>query len=406
MYSSIETASDLYKLLESEVQNAESRIRKYVRETPLHLSASLTRFLHEHGCNANVYMKLECEQVSGSFKVRGALNKILSMSPEERAKGVVSASSGNHAIGLGYARSILPLDDPLRTTMKVRLPGNASKEKIALLEAAGVPVEVMTGVNCCGMVEDSAHEEAIRTGKTYVSPYDDLHIIAGQGTVGVEIDRQLRTVTYPVASTPLETKQTGPLVVLVPVGGGGLACGISIALRSLRPYPHSVVIGVQPSQNACITASMKVGKVATEEDGTYLNGETLADGVAGGIQAQSKTLFAFLNGVVGIEGVKKVVDSAAKALQALKDTTENVQTDGFSGDSLQLIHGTLLVSEDSILNGIRFAYEKEHKIIEPSSALSLAPLLLWPGYFQSAGQIVTICSGSNVQAKQYLSWVQ
>ncbi|HCX99940.1 MAG TPA: threonine ammonia-lyase, partial [Bacteroidales bacterium] len=198
---------------------------------------------------ADVYLKLENFQTTGSFKVRGAYYKIKSFTPEEAAKGVLCASAGNHAQGVAYAASSLGVKST------VFMPVFAPPLKVIATRAYGAEVVLI------GDTFDDAFNAAIEFGKksgaTFVHPFDDPYIIAGQGTIGLEIFDQLREVED----------------VVVPIGGGGLIAGIAIALKQLNPNIR--VIGVEADGAQSMKASMEKGELVT------LNSvDTIADGIA------------------------------------------------------------------------------------------------------------------------------
>ena len=231
-----------------EVKTAEGTIRPYIRETPLEHSP----FLSELG-GADVYLKLENHQLSGSFKLRGAMNAILSLNEEQRARPVVTASSGNHAAAVAYTlhgfggRGI------------IYLPESVAEAKVAALAPYGAELRFVGQDSVVGELE--AKKAASREGWTYISPYNDPKIIGGQGTVALEIERQ---------SDPIDA-------IFVPVGGGGLVAGIGGYLKARDSSIR--VVGCQPENSRVMAESVKAGKLLK------LDSEpTLSDGTAGGIE--------------------------------------------------------------------------------------------------------------------------
>jgi threonine dehydratase len=213
-----------------EVALASRRIASYIRETPLEPSPFLSG---ETGCD--VYLKLECVQVTGSFKARGALNTLLSLSDAERAGGVVAASTGNHGLAVAHALALLGIAG------EIFLPASVSPAKLEGLRARGARVRLVD--EDPGVVETVARRDAERTGRIYVSPYNDPRIIGGQGTVGVELLRQLADVD----------------AVLVPVGGGGLISGIGAYLKEQAPKVR--IVGCQPAACPILAESVKAGRL-------------------------------------------------------------------------------------------------------------------------------------------------
>jgi threonine dehydratase len=236
-----------------EVQRAEERIRPHIRETVLEHSPVLS----ELG-GANVYCKLENLQHTGSFKARGAMNKLLSLTEEERARGVVTASTGNHGAAVGYSLS------KLNASGIVFVPENADRAKVEAIKRLGA--EVRYHGQDCAEAEVHARQYAAQKRMTYVSPYNDRQVIGGQGTIGVELAGQLECID----------------AVYVSLGGGGLISGIAGYLKSVQPGVQ--VIGCSPENSQVMIQSVKAGRIL---DLPSL--PTLSDGTAGGIEAGSIT---------------------------------------------------------------------------------------------------------------------
>jgi threonine dehydratase len=230
------------------IREAYERIRADVRRTPMEYSAGLSR---ETG--AVVHLKWECDQTTGSFKLRGALNKLRSLAEAEKRRGVVSASTGNHGLAISHAAGLEG------GGLKLFLPETVAEVKRRRLEATGVDVEVRGA--SCDKAEALARDSAARTGGVFVSPYNDWDIVFGAGTVGLEIDEDLPRFDD----------------VLVPVGGGGLVGGIAGYLKAVRPSVR--VVGVEPETSAFMAASVAAGRLVEIEER-----ETIADAVAGGIE--------------------------------------------------------------------------------------------------------------------------
>lgn len=227
---------------------AQRNLSGLIARTPLEHSFLLSQ---QAGCQ--VYLKLENWQKTGSFKVRGAINKVASLIEEEKARGLVTASAGNHALGVAYAAQVW---GNVPTTVFV--PVNAPASKLKKLE------EFECDVRLSGSFYDEAHHAAVHFeqlhGATYVHAYDDPLTIAGQGTVGLEIMEDL-----PQAEA-----------ILVPVGGGGLIAGIAVAAKAINP--HVQVIGVQPEASPAAYLSLRDGHPYEE----YAAAPTISDGLAGG----------------------------------------------------------------------------------------------------------------------------
>jgi threonine dehydratase len=239
-----ELRMDLY----SEIIQAEQRIRPYIRETPLDHSLPLS-----HLGQSNVFLKLENMQHTGSFKLRGALNKLLTLTPAQREKGVVTASTGNHGAATAYALKLLGLQG------LIFVPETASPVKVAMIQRLGAPIQYH-GTDG-GVTEIFARRYAEERGIIYISPYNDPDIIGGQGTIGVELVRQ---------QPELEA-------VFVAVGGGGLISGIAGYLK--RIDPQIKIIGCLPENSPVMAASIKAERIIEME-----MKPTLSDATAGGIE--------------------------------------------------------------------------------------------------------------------------
>ena len=226
----------------TDIEKARKLIQPHIRKTELDLSLSATKKFGNE-----VYFKFENEQLTGSFKIRGALNKILNLSADEKSRGVVASSAGNHAQGVALSAS----KAGVKST--IVMPTNAPIVKVEATRSYGSDVILH------GDFYDEAFEKAQQLEKsqgfTFVHPYQDPFVIAGQGTIGLEIFEQCPAVD----------------TVIVPVGGGGLISGIAIAMKALNPKLR--VIGVQSSQ-ACGMRDLFQGEKP------HPMGRTIADGIA------------------------------------------------------------------------------------------------------------------------------
>ena len=230
------------------VDAAEARIRSHVRETPLEHSPVLSEL-----SGAAVYLKLENLQRTGSFKVRGGFNRLLLLTEQERARGVVAASSGNHGAAVALGMSTIGISGV------IFVPESASRAKVDKIQRLGG--EVRTAGDDSGATEIFARAYAAERGMIYVSPYNDEAVIAGQGTIGVEIVRQLPAVEAIVAS----------------VGGGGLISGVTGYLKAVKPSVFA--LGVSARNSMAMQASVRAGRSVETE---HL--QTLSDGTAGGVE--------------------------------------------------------------------------------------------------------------------------
>jgi threonine dehydratase len=236
-----------------DIEQARKRIRGHIKTTPLHHSQHLSDLIQ-----GSVFLKLENEQVTGSFKVRGALNRLMTLAKDETAKGVITASTGNHGLGTAFAAKKLGI------SAQVVFPKEASTVKLKKMQGAGVEVIQEVGY---ADVEPYARKLAKDRGLTYVSPYNDPMIVAGAGTSGLEIVEHLDNID----------------AVIVPIGGGGLISGIAIAVKAMSP--HTEMIGVQSEVSPEVYESWRAGHwVDTEES------DSLAQGLMGGVESDSITL--------------------------------------------------------------------------------------------------------------------
>lgn len=245
------------KIMDSHIREealaAEKKIRPYIRETPVESSPYLSRL-----GNAQVFLKLENYQITSSFKLRGAMNKLLSLTEEERKKGVVTASTGNHGTAVAWGLKTLGCRGTLY------LPRYTSKAKIEALRYYDVNLKYYG--NDCLETEEFARRSAEKNNQVYIPPYNDWRIIGGQATVAIELVRQIEKIDS----------------VLVPVGGGGLISGIAVYLKSQKK--NIEIIGCQPENSAVMHECIKAGKIVRME-----SKPTLSDATAGGIEQGSIT---------------------------------------------------------------------------------------------------------------------
>ncbi|MGI9236956.1 MAG: threonine/serine dehydratase [Woeseiaceae bacterium] len=267
-------------------RTAAQRIRRFVLETPLAYSPAFSEAL-----GASVYFKLENRQYTGSFKLRGAMNRLMTLTDEQRSKGCVAASSGNHGAAVACAMQTLGANGI------IFVPEQTSKVKVDAIRSHGAEV-VFFGADGLD-TEQHARAYAEREGMVYLSPYNDPEVIAGQGSCGVEIVEQLGDV---------ET-------IFIAVGGGGLIGGVGSVLKEHNPAIR--VIACQPSASAVMARSIEAGEIIE-----MASEPTLSDGTAGGIEADAIT-FPLSQRVVD-EFV--LVDEAqiATAMQQFMDSEEDI----------------------------------------------------------------------------------
>lgn len=233
------------------VMQAHHQIKPFIRRSPLIRSQGFSALT-----GADVWLKLECHQPTGSFKIRGALNKLMSLDAAALSRGVVTASAGNHGLGLAYAAKALDITD-----VTVFVPQNAPTAKIAKLKHFPIDLRL------AGQTYDEAYQAAElfvkESGVTYIPAYDDPIVIAGAGTCGFEIISDLPDVD----------------AIIVPIGGGGLVSGIGVAVK--RMSPGCQIFGVQPTASPAAKLSFEQNLPIE----TYDHEPTIADGLAGGFGA-------------------------------------------------------------------------------------------------------------------------
>ena len=240
-------------MIKSNVDNAASRIREHVRKTPFEKSGLISKMI-----GAEVWLKMENQQFTGSFKFRGAMNKMLSLNNTQRKSGIYAASTGNHGAAVALASKILGVP------CIVYVPENSSEAKLENMKNFGADIKVI-GSDCMeGEIE--ARKVADNTGGIYVSPYNDPEIVFGQGTIAEEIHSQC----------------DGLDTIIVSVGGGGMISGVGGYLKSV--WPDIEVIAASPENHAVMIKSLEKGEIIK------INPiPTISDGTAGGVEEGSIT---------------------------------------------------------------------------------------------------------------------
>ncbi|XP_052211938.1 L-threonine dehydratase catabolic TdcB-like [Dreissena polymorpha] len=306
--------------LGDKVQEAYTRIKSHVWKTPLMYSL----YLSTEG-QAEVYLKLESEQLTGSFKLRGAFNKLLTLNkkPDQLKRGITTASSGNH--GLACIAACKACNVPL----EVFVSEEVNPTKLQNMRHHGVKV-TLHGHDCVD-AEIMARQTAAETGKLYISPYNDVDVMAGNGTVGCEIHNDLPEVDY----------------VFVSVGGGGFIGGIAAYLKKVNPKIQ--VIGCQPRNSKVMYESVKVGYIKHDESLA-----TLSDGTSGDIE----------DGSITFEPCRRYVDD------------------------------WILVDEHQIADAIFLVLDKHHKVVEGSAAVAVAAFLSDKQRFRGSKVVLVMCGGN------------
>ena len=311
--------------LYDEIVQANKAIRPQVPVTPLERSHALSAAL---GCEA--WLKCEHLQPTGSFKVRGAANKIRGLSAEALRAGVVTASSGNH--GLAVART----GKLAGASVTVCVAASAAKSKLDAIRAMGAELVVLDAPPI--EAELHARRLAALQGQVYISPYNDLEVVAGQGTAGLELFEQVPDLD----------------AVFVAVGGGGLIGGIGTVLKKLRPQAR--IVGVWPDNSPAMLRAIEAGAIVDFEEQP-----TLSDGTAGGIEPGSVTLPI----------CREVIDEM------------------------------VTVSEAEIAGAMRRLAETDHWIVEGSAGVALAGLIKRAQAYKHAKISVVLC-GRNISLERFM----
>lgn len=241
------------------IEAASRRIRGHLIPTPLFVSDALSE-----RSEATIAIQAEHQQLTGSFKIRGALNKALVLDAAQRDAGIVTASSGNHGIAIATAAQITD------TACTVYLPANASQAKINTIQRLGATIVQVASADSYA-AEQQARQEADRTGATYVSPYNDPDVVAGQGTLAIDlVDNAARIGLERIDA------------VVVAVGGGGLISGVATWFD--QHLPDAVIVGASPVNDRAMAASVAAGHVIAP-----LSQPTFSDGTAGSIEPETMT---------------------------------------------------------------------------------------------------------------------
>jgi threonine dehydratase len=307
-----------YNSVAAAARQASARIAGLVRATPLDYSY---RFSADTG--ADVYMKLENLQHTGSFKLRGAANRLMTLAGEQKRAGCVAASSGNHGAAIAYAMQKLGIEGV------IFVPEQTSTAKVEAIRSYGGDVRFFgnDGLD----TELHARTYADERGMFYLSPYNDLEVIAGQGTCGIEIQASLPQVD----------------TLYVAVGGGGLVSGVASVLKSRNPEIR--IVGCQPEASAVMAHSIEAGRIVDEA-----SRPTLSDGTAGGIEQDAITF----------------------------------------GLCRNLVDEFVLVSEAEIAAAMRTFIDYEHQLIEGAAGVALAAMIRQKDALAGRKVVVLICGGN------------
>jgi len=304
------------------ILKAQDQLKPYIQPSQLRYSQALSE-----QTGAQVWLKLECFNPTGSFKIRGAIYKMLCLGDEAKQRGIVTASAGNHGLGTAYAAQMLGVQN-----VTIFVPQTTPKPKIAKLNRFSITLKQI------GQSYNEAHQAAKQfvqeTGAIYLPAYDDLEVITGAGTVGLEILVDLPNLD----------------AVIVPIGGGGLVAGVSVAIKGI--HKESQIIGVQPTASPSAKLSFEENMPAEE----YEAAPTIADGLAGGFGAYPFYV------------------------------------------SRTLIDEILLFEESELRHAVYTLVDQEQLIVEASGAIAIAPLLQNDHAFKGKTVACILC-GANIETE-------
>lgn len=303
-----------------DIQKARETIKDIVKKTDILESVKLSKMT-----GANIFYKCENLQKTGSFKIRGACNKIANLTEEEKSNGVIASSAGNHAQGVALGAKMNGID------ATIVMPSTAPLAKVTATKSYGANVVLE------GLVYDDAYAKAVElqkeTGATFLHPFNDEHVIAGQGTIGLEIFEQMNNKVD---------------IILCPIGGGGIISGVAVAAKALNP--NVKIIGVQTANIPSMYESMKAGKVTTAFYGT-----SVADGIS---------------------------------VKTVGELTFNIVKD--------LVDEVVLVEEGEISESLLFLMENQKVVSEGSGAVTTAAILSGKYKPKANENVVCIISGGNI----------
>lgn len=301
-----------------DVYDARERISSLVHRTPVLTSATLSRMT-----NTDLYLKAEMFQRTGSFKVRGALNAAIQLSDEQKARGIITFSAGNHGQGIAYAARMVGC------RALIFMPEDATPAKVEAIQGYGAETRFAKSMEGILDVIETYQRDH---GMTFISPFNHPDIVAGQGTVGLEILEDVPDV---------ET-------IVVPIGGGGLISGIAMTVKSLKPDVR--IVGVEPEGANIVKRSLESGQIEQAHDI-----HTIADGLA--------------------------APAAGELTQAI---------------IRHYVDDVVLVSEDEIAQANRLILMRQKVLVEPSGAAATAALLTGKCGARLGGSVVSILSGGNI----------
>jgi threonine dehydratase len=308
------------------IKQAQQRIRNYVKRTSLEHSETLSNYL-----GTNVFIKYELFQKTGSFKVRGAFNKLLSLSAEERKKGVVAISGGNHAQAVAYASSILNVD------AVVLMPQTTPQNYLEATRNYGATVDLQPTIqDAFKKIKDYESH-----GRIFIHPFDDPLVMAGQGTVGLEIMENLPTITD----------------MIISIGGGGFEGGVSTAVKSIKP--EVTIWGVETVGADCMSQALRAGHPVE---------------------------------LPAITSIAKTLGAPSVSQRTLAIAQKNLED-------------VIVVSDDEAVQQLKFILERMKVLTEPAASCTLAAALRLKDRFTKNNNLVLIFCGGNLSVTDLCKYI-
>ena len=308
------------------IKQAQQRIKSYVKRTTLEHSETLSKYL-----GTNVFVKYELFQKTGSFKVRGAFNKLLSLSAEERKRGVVAISGGNHAQAVAYASNILDVD------AVVLMPQTTPQNYLEATRSYGATVDLQP------TIQDAFKKikEYESQGRIFIHPFDDQLVMAGQGTIGLEIMEDL----------------PGTTDIIISIGGGGFAGGVSTAVKAIKPEVR--IWGVETLGADCMSQALKVGYPVE---------------------------------LSAITSIAKTLGAPSVSPQTLSLAQEYLEE-------------VLVVTDDEAVQQLKFILERLKVLTEPAASCTLAAALRLKDRFTKNNNLVLIFCGGNLSVTDLCKYI-
>ena len=308
------------------IKQAQQRIKSYVKRTTLEHSETLSKYL-----GTNVFVKYELFQKTGSFKVRGAFNKLLSLSAEERKRGVVAISGGNHAQAVAYASNVLDVD------AVVLMPQTTPQNYLEATRSYGATVDLQPTIqDAFKKIKDYESQ-----GRIFIHPFDDQLVMAGQGTIGLEIMEDL----------------PGTTDIIISIGGGGFAGGVSTAVKAIKPEVR--IWGVETLGADCMSQALKVGYPVE---------------------------------LSAITSIAKTLGAPSVSPQTLSLAQEYLEE-------------VLVVTDDEAVQQLKFILERLKVLTEPAASCTLAAALRLKDRFTKNNNLVLIFCGGNLSVTDLCKYI-